>query len=97
MTDTTFVPPTMGQVIGMCYNSESWTWWLGDQQLAIIIILVDAGFKILGAKGSFASRQNLVMLHLSLNMETDSVTQYANGLKWLRRYFLELSLIFWMF
>ena len=47
MTDTTFVPPTMGQVIGMWYNSESWTWWLGDQQLAIIIILVDAGFKIL--------------------------------------------------
>ena len=32
-----FAPTTRGQVLGIWYDSETWTWWIGDEKLAIIL------------------------------------------------------------
>ena len=35
--DKSFAPTTRGQVLGIWYDSETWTWWIGDEKLAIIL------------------------------------------------------------
>jgi hypothetical protein len=35
--EKSFSATTRGQVLGIWYDSESWTWWIGDEKLAIIL------------------------------------------------------------
>ena len=35
--DKSFSATTKGQVLGIWYDSESWTWWISDEKLAIIL------------------------------------------------------------
>ena len=35
--DKSFAATTSGQVLGICYDTIAWTWWISDEKLAIIL------------------------------------------------------------
>ena len=38
--EKSFAPTTRGQVLGVWYDSESWTWWISDEKVTIMLNMI---------------------------------------------------------